>query len=143
MSKAIIIGVAGDRGIEVIDFFADQKLELVEPADAGVDTSFFLAVEDFLAVDVDFKASAPGGGQLDGDIPGILRPPELCRQPRGDRVVASRNAIKDFNFYFSELGCGHVAPELPACTTSHRATERFLRLSVPLCLCDKLDKVKG
>ena len=26
MGKALIIGVAGDRGVEVIDFVADQKL---------------------------------------------------------------------------------------------------------------------
>ena len=54
-----------------------------------------------IAIQIDFQSSSVGWGHLDGYVAWGVRAEELCRQPRGDGEVASRDAINDFRFYFA------------------------------------------
>ncbi len=51
------------------------------------------------------------GGELKSDVTRGVGAPELVRQPRGDGEVASRGAVDDFDFDFSELSAGHSSPK--------------------------------
>ncbi len=93
---------------DVEDAFGDDHFEFVDFAVAGVFVVFLVvAVEDLGAVEVDFKAALVGRGEFDGNVAGVLGTPEFGRQPRGEAVVASRDAIDDVHGDFAELGTGH------------------------------------
>jgi hypothetical protein len=85
---------------------------LVGPGQVRVYAILVFAVEYLLPVQVDFQPAGIGRGQLDGDVAGVLRSPELGRQPRGDGVVASRHAVDDLYFNFPKLGSRHNPPEV-------------------------------
>ena len=98
----------GDFVLNVKDALGDDHFEFVDLAVAGVFVARFVkAVENLGAVQIDFQAAFVGGRQFDGDVAGVLRAPEFGRQPRGESVVASRDAVDDFKFHFAKLGTGH------------------------------------
>ena len=102
--------IAGERGVEVIDFLGHDHLQLVNLGPVGIPALVFLAVEDLLAVQEYLKPARSLGGHLDGHVSGVLGGPQLGRQPRGDRVVASRHAVDDIDFNFTEFRRWHITP---------------------------------
>ena len=98
----------GDFVLNIKDALGHDHFEFVDLAIARVFVARFVkAVEDLGAVQVDFQAALVGGSQFDGNVAGVLRAPEFGRQPRGESVVASRDAVDNFKFHFAELGTGH------------------------------------
>ena len=98
----------GDFVLNIKDALGHDHFEFVDLAIAGVFVARFVkAVEDLGAVQIDFQAALVGGRQFDGNVAGVLRAPEFGRQPRGESVVASRDAVDNFKFHFAELGTGH------------------------------------
>ena len=97
--------VAGHHFVfDVEDSFGDDHFQFVDLGVAGVFVAVLVeAVEDLGTVEVDFQAALVGGGELDGNIAGVLGTPEFGRQPRGEAVVASRHAVNDVHFDFAEL----------------------------------------
>ena len=85
------------------NFLCDGHLKLVDLWQVREAAGLF-AIENFLPIQVDFQAALTVGGQLQGDVAGRVGAPKLVRQPRGDREIPSRQAVKDLDFYFSELG---------------------------------------
>ena len=97
------------RLVDLKDFLGDDHLELPHLGELRV-AAVLYAVEDFLAVNVDFQASFGVGRQLYSSVPGLVRLPKLRRQPRGDREIASRHAINNLDFYLPKLACHSTPP---------------------------------
>ena len=95
--------VAGQCGLELEDLLRNNHLQFVDPCQIGESTRIVLAVEDLFPIQVDFQATLAGGSELYGYVSGGIVAEELRRQPRGDREVPSRNAIRDINVYFTVL----------------------------------------
>ena len=102
--------VAGQRRVELKQFFGDNHLQLVDLGQIRESAGIFLTVEDLLAVQIDLQAALADGGELYGYVPGCVVAKELRRQPRGDREVPSSNAIYDFNVHLAVLRRWHVSP---------------------------------
>ena len=92
------------------NFLGDDHFQFVGPGQVGVYAILVFSVENLVPVQVHFQPTRIGWGQLDGNVTGVLRAPELGRQPRGDGVVPSRHAVDDFYFNFPELCSRHNAP---------------------------------
>ena len=89
---------------------SDSRPQLLHPGQVRVLASLIRTVENLVPVQVHFQPTRIGWGQLDGNVTGVLRAPDLGRQPRGDGVVPSRHAVDDFYFNFPELCSRHNAP---------------------------------
>ena len=91
--------------------FHQDHLQFVDLPEVRV-SSVGALVEDLVAVNVNLQAAASGWGQLYGNITRVVGPPKFRRQPRGDRVVTSRDAIDDLDFYFAKFSVGHTRLQL-------------------------------
>lgn len=66
-----------------------------------------LTVEDLIPVQKDLQSPLSRRREFYCNVTGVLRSPKFRRQPRGDREIASRDAIGDINFYFAKFGAWH------------------------------------
>jgi hypothetical protein len=89
--------------IELEDLFGDDHLQFVDLGQVGKSTGILFTVEDLFAVQVHLQPAMTSGGEFYGYITGSVVAKELIRQPRGDREVPSRYAVRDFNVYFAVL----------------------------------------
>ena len=90
----------------------DNGPHLLDPVQVRMLASLFRLVKDLVAVNVNLQAAASGWGQFYGNITRVVGPPKFRRQPRGDRVVTSRDAIDDLDFYFAKFSVGHTRLQL-------------------------------
>ena len=102
---------SGQRRIELVNLLGDHHLLLVNLGQVGEPVGVCLTVENQFAVQHNFQPALMDRGQLDCHITGVMGGPQLCRHPRGDGVIASSQAINDFNFYFAKFWIGHVPPK--------------------------------
>ena len=87
--------------------FHQDHLKFVDLPEVRVSTVGAL-VEYLVAVNIDLQPPFSGRGQFYGDVARIVGPPKFRRQPRGDWVITSRDAIDDLDFYFAKFSAGHI-----------------------------------
>jgi hypothetical protein len=118
-------GMLGDRFRSAIGrcllglkhLFHQDHLQFVDLTEVRVSAVGAL-VEYLFAVNVDLQPPPGGWSQFNCNVARVVSPPEFRRQPRGDRVVASRDAIDDLDFHFAKFSTGHTQTPITSVSES-------------------------
>ena len=104
----LVVGVSYDS----VQLLLDSLFHCPDTVHVGVDLVLCEPVEEDLSIDGNYQIPIRPGNHGDGYV-GPVSPPELIHQPRGERVVLSRNAVSYLYMYLAPGTC-HRSPPLSA-----------------------------